>query len=625
MKNNQCNNKINQTGRSMLEILAVLLIMGMLSIAALLGFKYAMDNLKANEILNNVRLAAAVVLQHEEILVESDGSIDISEFQKTILYDMSAEQVGEEYAFAINVFEVQKGVCDAVIRRADNQYLIRLDGEDTTECQDKNQMQFIFNMDETCPSNCPPERCCNKNKCCSEGQTCINGRCVDENLCDNWDTQQVCGTSTCCDKDKFCCADKCCETPFCSSDQSKCCGTALLGGVETNLVPSATNPSECVCPTVNGTQLVLRNGSCECPDAGFTLVDGVCEKFDCRGGTTGNTFTCYIDDQMCGENCEATGLNCTNGFCRAEDCPSGEPLVYHGFPYYYRGCKKEYSSDVTCYMIAKAGIYKCYKGGVQCAEAKKDTSGDLIFTSGTCDEDPCQQKGGTFTHWGDQASYHGACLFDNDLLCVPSLDKWTCFRNGYVCGTDCTDPLNCADCNDFECPNGFTYNSTSKHCETSTYYCSADQGNKEQKCYIKSDDSRCGKSYANETPFRIYYGMCESGKCTAAGMKFARVSEENYWGCLDENTGISCLPKSPASTTYYSCYYNGKLCGTYCQLGGTECKQAYQKQCAAAGYCPQTGYLIDDCICDGQESEVDGKRYCCPEGHRYENGACTML
>ena len=210
MKNNQCNNKINQTGRSMLEILAVLLIMGMLSIAALLGFKYAMDNLKANEILNNVRLAAAVVLQHEEILVESDGSIDISEFQKTISYDMSAEQVGEEYAFAINVFEVQKGVCDAVIRRADNQYLIRLDGEDTTECQDKNQMQFIFNMDEACPSNCPPERCCNKNKCCSEGQTCINGRCVDENLCDNWDTQQICGTSTCCDKDKFCCADKCC-------------------------------------------------------------------------------------------------------------------------------------------------------------------------------------------------------------------------------------------------------------------------------------------------------------------------------------------------------------------------------------------------------------------------------
>lgn len=624
MKSNQCNNKINQTGRSMLEILAVLLIMGMLSIAALLGFKYAMDNLKANEILNNVRLAAAVVLQHEEILVESDGSIDISEFQKTILYDMSAEQVGEEYAFAINVFEVQKGVCNAVIHRADDQYLILLDGEETTDCQDKNKMQFIFNMDETCPSNCPPERCCNKNKCCGEGQTCINGRCVDENLCDNWDTQQICGTSTCCDKDKFCCADKCCKTPFCSADQSKCCGTALLGGVETNLVPDASNPSECVCPTVNGTRLVLKNGSCECPDAGFTLVDGVCVRFNCDEGTGGNTYECYINGKLCGHFCTAEASDCENGICRQKDCVAGQPLLYHGHPGYYYGCKKEYNSDVTCYMTTKDGVYKCYRNddNLLCARAKMNASDELYFIYGTCDDNICKaiDPNAVFMRWGDANSYNGGCLFDDNLLCTPYGTKyWTCFKNGYKCGTECTNPLNCGTCNDFECPDGLSYNTELKRCETETYYCDVTQGKWSEVCYMKSDNSRCATINSNAPEKGFAYGTCVADKCTAAGMKFAYVSEENYWGCLDENTGISCIPN------YSVCYYNGKLCGNYCQLGGTECKQAYQKQCAAAGYCPQTGYLIDDCICDGQESEVDGKRYCCPEGHRYENGACTML
>ena len=42
-----------QTGRSMVEMLGVLAIVGVLSIAGLMGYRYAMNKHKANLILNN--------------------------------------------------------------------------------------------------------------------------------------------------------------------------------------------------------------------------------------------------------------------------------------------------------------------------------------------------------------------------------------------------------------------------------------------------------------------------------------------------------------------------------------------------------------------------------------------
>ncbi|MCP4395413.1 MAG: type II secretion system protein [Alphaproteobacteria bacterium] len=44
-----------QSGRSMIEMLGVLAIVGILSVGALSGYSMAMSNLKANEAINEIR------------------------------------------------------------------------------------------------------------------------------------------------------------------------------------------------------------------------------------------------------------------------------------------------------------------------------------------------------------------------------------------------------------------------------------------------------------------------------------------------------------------------------------------------------------------------------------------
>ena len=56
-----------QSGRSMIEMLGVLAIIGVLSIAALSGFSYAMNRHKANETIHDVMLRATNVPMIDEM------------------------------------------------------------------------------------------------------------------------------------------------------------------------------------------------------------------------------------------------------------------------------------------------------------------------------------------------------------------------------------------------------------------------------------------------------------------------------------------------------------------------------------------------------------------------------
>ena len=59
--------KSKQHGRSMLEMLAVLAIIGVLSIAALVGFTYAMNKHRANETIYDVMLRGTNVPMIDEM------------------------------------------------------------------------------------------------------------------------------------------------------------------------------------------------------------------------------------------------------------------------------------------------------------------------------------------------------------------------------------------------------------------------------------------------------------------------------------------------------------------------------------------------------------------------------
>ena len=53
----------SESGRSMVEMLGVLAIMGVLAIGGIAGYRYAMDKYNANEIINDVKKRAVVISQ----------------------------------------------------------------------------------------------------------------------------------------------------------------------------------------------------------------------------------------------------------------------------------------------------------------------------------------------------------------------------------------------------------------------------------------------------------------------------------------------------------------------------------------------------------------------------------
>ena len=428
-----------------------------------------------------------------------------------------------------------------------------------------------------------------------------------------------------------------CRNGYASTDK-RCCGLQEHLDSSTGkcvLCPAQqiwdASQNACVCPSVkdsdgNTVQLTFKDGQCVCPSAGYSLINGVCSKIDCRGGTTGATYKCYINDQMCGYNCNADGTNCSYGVCKHELCDTSYPFTRLTKPIngYYYGCKFPYSDNVTCYKYTAVlnGGYTCVTNSPfqRCMTLKSDFT---TLESGVCEQSTCTaiQSGATLV-FGQNTN--GMCQFSDGLVCErTSATTWRCFKHGYQCGTNCTNPLSCGQCSTQDCFTGMTYNSSTDRCETSDYSCTTTLSSL-QNCYKKSDGSMC--AYMSTSAKHFMAGECVDPNCPT-GMKFGKVNS-SYWGCIDQTLGtkgLSCIYNNMGSGPY-SCYYNGSTCGELCSdYTGLSCKRVYLPQCAEAGKCPQTGYdMSGGCTCDGQVTTLSGVSYCCPAGHTYTNGACAM-
>ncbi len=428
-----------------------------------------------------------------------------------------------------------------------------------------------------------------------------------------------------------------CRNGYASTDK-RCCGVQEHLNSSTGkcvLCPAQqiwdASKNACVCPSVKDSdgktvQLTFKNGQCVCPNAGYSLINGVCSKIDCRGGTTGATYKCYINDQMCGYNCEADGTNCSYGVCKHELCDTSHPFMRLPKPIngYYYGCKYPYSDDVTCYKYTAVlnGRFTCATNSPfqRCMTLQSNYT---TLESGVCEQSTCTaiQSGSTLV-FGQNTN--GMCQFSGGLVCErSSATTWRCLKHGYQCGTNCTNPLSCGQCSTQDCFTGMTYNSSTKRCETNDYSCTTTLSSL-QNCYKKSDGSMC--AYMSTSAKHFMAGECVDPNCPT-GMKFGKVNS-SYWGCIDKTLGtkgLSCIYNNMGSGPY-SCYYNGSTCGELCSdYTGLSCKRVYLPQCAQEGKCPQTGYnMSGGCTCDGQVTKISGVSYCCPAGHTYKNGACAM-
>ena len=108
-----------ETGRSMVEMLGVLAVMGVLSIGGVAGYRYAIDKMNANDIINEVR-KRAVTASQQRILGQN---INLSEYgDNGRIKGIHAVTVTNDYAgdkgfFALTVSNVPQRVCDEILKQ----------------------------------------------------------------------------------------------------------------------------------------------------------------------------------------------------------------------------------------------------------------------------------------------------------------------------------------------------------------------------------------------------------------------------------------------------------------------------------------------------------------------------
>ena len=201
--------KSPQTGRSMLEMLGVLAIIGVLSVGAIMGFRQAMNRHKANVILNDVSLAFEELATHE-----TTGAI--SRYQVTAFTPESGHTL---YAkrdangnVSVEVQGVAKGVCEVLIQYDKTELYTQISdtaGAKLTVCTDNQTMVFGLWTDDNDPTP-EPEPECSVDEDCADGQVCEEGVCECSRIA-NCKTQN--GTS---------CACITCEDGFEKNDAGEC-------------------------------------------------------------------------------------------------------------------------------------------------------------------------------------------------------------------------------------------------------------------------------------------------------------------------------------------------------------------------------------------------------------------
>ena len=139
--------KQDESGRSMVEMLGVLAIIGVLSIGGIAGYTHAMNKHHSNTIFQNVSEMAidssAQLLSGNRMSLASHGD----SINGTYSLDWNSDYSEKEMDFSIKVGRIPNGVCDQ-IRNTEYKmaYLVLINGTESGDCStENNEVEFIFN------------------------------------------------------------------------------------------------------------------------------------------------------------------------------------------------------------------------------------------------------------------------------------------------------------------------------------------------------------------------------------------------------------------------------------------------------------------------------------------------
>ena len=311
----------HNAGRSMLEMLGVLAIIGVLSVGAIMGFRQAMNRHKANVILNDVSLAFEELATHE-----TTGAV--SRYQVTAFTPESGHTLyakrdanGND---SVEVTGVAQGVCEVLIQYDKTELYTQISdtaGTKLTACAD-NQTRVCglgagssgSTDPDPGPGPEPTDPC--EGKTCSGHGTCSDGVCT----CSDGYTDPDCGTAPECNSTIACASPKVCSTDY----HCECPSIGTPGVCQTtqtqNGCPAIVNVTgKC------GTNGICTNGACsECSSPMIANADGTACECPAKGANckTQNSLTCACD--VCEDGFEK---NAAGECVEANPCGEGQVSV----------------------------------------------------------------------------------------------------------------------------------------------------------------------------------------------------------------------------------------------------------------------------------------------------------
>ena len=286
---------LSQSGRSMVEMLGVLAIIGVLSVGGIMGYSYGINKWRANETIKDINLRAIDLLTQLSQGKTPNLSTEWGD-TGTVGYPITLNSDYAPFEYFIKVENVPFEVCEMIAQTMPQEVDIWInnatdDAENTCNKSEKNSMDFFYEgfnptgetpTDDICSSdaNCTECQYCKAGYCINsaDNTACANGHC-ERGVC--FTNQQVpvtssCSTNTDCgDEGCATCTDGACafsNGATCTKDEQT--GFCYYGVCDIN--SCSTNDD---CPT--GQYCGDKNSST------YVSTPSICRKLD---------FTAYIID-----------------------------------------------------------------------------------------------------------------------------------------------------------------------------------------------------------------------------------------------------------------------------------------------------------------------------------------
>ena len=160
--------EINETGRSMVEMLGVLAIIGILSIGGIQGYTYAMNKYRANNVLNEMNIASLHLTttllssRNTPKMIALGEPYDSGELANTgYSFDYGCGNDGtperacqqDEQGYWVAIGDVPEKICQNILSEAKHlpniveQRLNDVAIEDGSACAENNEIMLLFNAD----------------------------------------------------------------------------------------------------------------------------------------------------------------------------------------------------------------------------------------------------------------------------------------------------------------------------------------------------------------------------------------------------------------------------------------------------------------------------------------------